>query len=179
MPFLHETGISLQFVKLYAAEFLLLLRLLLLFRVACPLSHRFLLATLMLELQQVLLHVKRLLRLVQRLQPLLEKGVLHSVKLLLGSRDLLDRLSVGKLPGSFEDLHVSGGVNFLQHHLELVEEPEGHSTLLLHNTIDLLTVEFDFKVAESRLQLLKVAHLVSDDLPNKLIELIKGSDLLS
>ena len=120
MPFLHETGISLQFVKLYAAELLLLLGLLLLFNVACPFGYRFLLVALMLELQQVFLHVKSLLWLVQRLQPLLEKGVLHSVEFLLGSRDLLDGLSISKLTSSFEYLNISGGVDLLQHHLELV-----------------------------------------------------------
>jgi len=179
VPFLHETGISLQFVKLYAAELLLLLRLLLLFNVACTFSNRFLLAALMLKLQQVFLHVESLLRLVQRLQPLLEKGVLHSVEFLLGCGDLLDGLAVSKLSGGLEHLHVSGRVYFLKHHLQLIEETEGYTTLLLHNPIDLLTVEFDFKVAEGRLQLLEVAHLVGDHLPIKHMLSYRRDDLLS
>ena len=74
----------------------------------------------MLELQQVLLHVKRLLRLVQRLQPLLEKGVLDPIVGLLSQRDLLDGLSIGELASSLQYLNIRRGVYLLQHHLELV-----------------------------------------------------------
>jgi hypothetical protein len=83
------------------------------------------------------------LGLVEGLKSVLEKGVLDTIILLLGSGNLLDGLTVSKVAGCLEYLHIGRCVNFFQHHLELIKQPKCDSTFPLHNFIDLLGVKLN------------------------------------
>ena len=122
--------------------------------------------SLVLKLSEMVLHVHRLLGLVQGLQPSLKEGALHLVVSILGRADLQGRLVVPHLAGLPQDRDVSWRVDLLQDHFQLVEKPQSVASLLLHDLVHLLGVELDVEVPERWLKLLKVLHFGGDVVPN-------------
>ena len=84
------------------------------------------------------------------------------VVLLFRVGNLLGRLVVAELTSFCQDSDIGRRIDLLKHHFELIEEAEGNASLPLHNLIHHLGVELDVKVAQSRLQLLKVLQSVGD-----------------
>lgn len=138
LPLLHETGVSLELVDLNAPHFLFTQGVGLLFLVLQALGHTLLVQSFLVELLHVSLHVEHLLGLVEDLKALLEEGVLHIVVLLFGHGDFLSGLVVAELASLGQHGDVSGRVDLLKDHLELVEQAQGNASLLLHDFIDAL-----------------------------------------
>jgi len=160
VPLLHEASVPLQLIDLNSAHFLLthvirflLLKLLFVGDLRLP----FLLVV---ELLHVIFHVELLLGLVQRVNSHLEKVVFDLI--VLGTRhcNLLRWLVVPKFTRFGEHGNVSGRVDLIQAHLELVEETQGQTTLSFHDSVHELRVKLDVQVAQGGLQTLKVLQFV-------------------
>ena len=165
VPFLHETGISLQLVDLDAPHFLLPHGChLAVFRVR-PLRHTRLPLFLFFKFSHVRFHVELFLGLVESVDALLEELVLNTVVLLLRVGNFLGGLVVSKLASFGQHGDIGGGIDLFEHHLELVEESEGNATLAFHDLVYHLGVELDVKVTQSRLQFLKVLQSVRYRVP--------------
>ena len=160
VPLLHEASVALQLVDLDASHLLLALGLHVLLPVGMGLGIGCLTLLFVFKFADVGLHIEGLLGLVEGVDAGLEEGVLDPVVGLFGARDLLSWLVVSKLAGLAEDGDICWWVDLLKHHLELVEQPEGVSTLFLHDLVDHLRVTLDLQVPQGGIQLLEVLQLV-------------------
>lgn len=145
-PLLHEAGVPLELVDLGSSHFLLLGLVQVFLVVVVGLSFVGLARCFVVELLQVVLHVHRLLGLVQRLKTGLEEAALHLVVRVLAWTDLQSRLVVAHLSCLTKNSDVGRRVDLLQNHLDLVKQSESVASLLLHDLVDESGVELDVEV---------------------------------
>ena len=60
-----------------------------------------------------------------------------------------------------EDWYISGWVHFFKRHLELIEQSQGNTSLLLHDPVYHLGVKLDLKFAQCRLKFAEIVNLCS------------------
>mmetsp|Transcript_6306 Transcript_6306/g.10246 ORF Transcript_6306/g.10246 Transcript_6306/m.10246 type:complete len:440 (-) Transcript_6306:171-1490(-) len=157
-PLFQEARVSLQLVDLSPPNFLLDSVLLLFLDVGEAFGLFRLTDGLIVELLEVSLNVHGLLGLVESLKACFEEAGLHLVVRLLIRPDLERGLVIAYLTRLAEDGDVSGRVDLLKDHPQLVKQAEGPASLFLHNLVHLLGVELDIQVSEGGLQLFKILN---------------------
>ena len=168
-PLLHETCVSLEFVDLDAAHFLFALSVLnhvLVVKLGSlsGLAHCFVIELLLMRFK-----VDIFLGAVQLAQPLLEEVVGNVVILGLAHRDALRWLVISESARFGYDGDISGWVDLLEDHFELVEKAERLAPLPVHNLLNSLAVELHVEAPQRRLQLLKVHHEVRGRIPTVIV----------
>ncbi len=60
-----------------------------------------------------------------------------------------------------ENRDISGGIDLLERHLELIEQPQSNTSLLFHDAVNHLGVKLDLKFSQCRLKLCEIFDLSS------------------
>ena len=154
-----------QFVDLRPADLLLNSFLFFFLNVLHSLCFFILPDRLIVEFFKVSFDIHGLLRFVQSLKAGFKEVGLHFVVSNLVRPDLQSWLVVSDFACLPENSDVSGRIDLLENHLELVEQSKCLSSLLFHNFVNLLGVKLDIKISESGLQLLKILNLGGDVFP--------------